>query len=244
MNTLLFLGTGPANGTKRGQTGKSKRMESSALVTLNTQHILIDATQFFITQSKKIKRLDAIVITHGHGDACWGIPYLDIWIGKHQQNKIPLYSHPTTIAIIRKRFPDTKNLDFIPVKPYSKLEICGTPITFFPVKHSMQKGYPTYGFLFGKQLAYASDVAGWNKKTEKIMQQAETLIIDGAMWQVTMPAHLTLPDIIPLLCPWPNKRLIFTQIGNTAPDYEILKEEIEKRCPKALPAYDGMQITF
>lgn len=243
MGQLLFLGTGPANGTKHGQKGKSKRMESSALLTFGTKHLLIDVTQFFAKQSKNIRQIDAIFITHAHGDACWGIPDLEQWIAAHDKKPIPLFSHATTIAKIKKRFPHTKYLDFIPLTPHKKIHLFGQEVTPFLVKHSIQQGFPTLGFLFNKDLAYASDVAGWSKKAARCMQKAKTLIIDGAMWQTKMPAHLTLPDAVNELCTWPNKHLIFTQIGNTAPDYEVVKEELTSRCSKAIPAYDGMKIT-
>lgn len=236
------MGTGPAGGTRHGQTGKSKRLESSLLIKSTNHRILIDVTQNFIEQCKKIDRIDAIFITHAHLDAIGGIKDLTFWQEKHGIKKIPLYSLPKTIEKIKKHFPKT-NLQFVPVTNLKIYEMFGIKIRAFPVRHSMTQGFPTLGFYFEKDkksFAYASDTCGWSKKSQALMQRADILIIDGAMWHKKMPSHLDLPEILPTLCTWPNKKIIFTQIGNTAPDFEIIFDEIRKMCNKAEPAYDGM----
>lgn len=214
MNQLLFLGTGPAGGTKRGQSGRSKRLESSALIKTGTHTILIDVTSHFALQSKHIDSIDAILITHGHLDAIGGIGQLRDWQRRQHKTNIPLYTFSETIEIIKKRFP-TDHLDFHPLIPYQPLSLFHFTITPLPVTHSLQAGFPTLGFSFAENgeslLAYASDTSGWNKKTEEFLKLAQTLIIDGAMWHMRMPAHLEIPKILPILCTWSNKRIIFTQ---------------------------------
>lgn len=236
MNQLLFLGTGPAGGNLR--KGRERRLESSALIKTAAGNLLIDVTQHFEKQSKYINKINAICITHGHLDAIGGIKYLPL-------AKNPLYTLPQTIAIIKKHFPGN-NISFNPVTPYQTYKIIDMQMTPFLVEHSLQKGFPTLGFHFvfpnNTSLVYVSDVARWNKKAYALMEKAETLVIDGAMWNAKMPSHLDIKVILPILCKWKNKQVIFTQIGKTAPNQNILKREIKKMCPKALPAYDGMAI--
>jgi len=136
-------------------------------------------------------------------------------------------------------------LDLHPVDPFKKFQLGDLIITPFEVAHSIQPGFPTLGFHFslnGQKLAYISDVSGWDKSAEKLMKGADVLVIDGAMWGKKMIAHLDIKEILPKIYSWPVKKIIFTQIGHTAPKHEILQEEIKKICPKALPAYDGMKL--
>lgn len=240
---IIFLGTGPFGGVK--SKGKSARLESSALVKTAKASILIDVTTFFAHQLKWIKKVDAILITHAHKDAVGGINQLVSWMGRKNIAGVPLFSHPQTIRKIREHFSKTDPLILTAIEAGHSFKIGQITVTPFLVEHSIQAGFPTLGFHFslnGKKLVYVSDVASWDGKVEKLMKNADILIIDGAMWGKKMVAHLDIKEILPKICKWPVKKIIFTQIGHTAPKHEILQKEIEKICPKSQPAYDGRVI--
>lgn len=238
MNQVLFLGTGPSGGVKG--KGKSRRLESSALILTAKGNILIDVGRYQ-EQSEKINKIDVILITHGHRDAIGGIPTF-----KKSLKKIPLYASWQTTQIVKRRFKKISYLDFRKIMPGKTFKIFDVKITPFLVKHSIQKGFPTFGFYFEfddqTSLVYASDVGSWNREVERIMRKADVLIIDGAMWEKKIIAHLNIKEILPKICLWENKKIIFTHIGKTAPDHETLEREIKTICPKALPAYDGLLI--
>jgi len=257
MNQILFLGTGPSEGIKK--KGKTGRMESSALLETEKGNILIDLTNDFPIQGKKIKKINAILITHGHSDAIGGIPFFchsefisESKILKQVQddrtkNTLTFFAHPKTIEIIKRKFKNLESFYFQKIFPYKTFKIFNINITPFPVKHSLQKGFPTFGFYFQfpkTSFIYASDVGSFDKKAERLMQKADILILDGAMWKQKMIAHLDITEILPKICRWKNKKIIFTHIGKTAPDYKKLKLEIKKICPKALPAFDNMVLKF
>jgi phosphoribosyl 1,2-cyclic phosphodiesterase len=191
--------------------------------------------------------LDAVLITHGHADACGGIPLLADFLKVQKLDRIPVYTLPRTIAIIKKRFVDTDRLEIHAIEPFHSFSILDAKITPLPVDHSIQPGFPTLGFFVDTEqtsFVYMSDVAAWSKKVEGYMRRADTLIIDGAMWDVPMKAHQTIQKLLSNICPWENKHIILTQIGNTAPPIEELTREVKALCPKAIPAYDGMRIEF
>lgn len=239
---LIFLGTGPTGGIK-GQ-GKA-RFESSALLKTSSGNILIDVTNFFTNQARWIKAIDAILITHAHKDAIGGMRQLVSWMKRKNISQIPLFSHYQTIEKIKVRFQKTDPLVLTAVKSGRPFKIGQVTVTPFLVKHSIQPGFPTLGFhllLDSKRLVYVSDVASWDKRGESLMKNADILVIDGAMWGKKMIAHLDIKEILPKICSWDVKGIIFTQIGHTAPKHEILQQEIRKICPKAIPAYDGMRL--
>lgn len=245
---LLFLGTGPTGGIQK--RGKSGRLESSVLIKTDRGRILIDVSRHFKKQNKQIKRLDAIMITHAHRDAVGGLAQLHRWMKSKRRNsdKIPLYALEKTIKKIGKQFKRTDYLNFTAINPFLSFKLFDITVLPFSVKHSIQKGFPTVGYKLNFpdkfSLIYAPDVGGWDKKTEKILKSPDLLIIDGAMWGKKMIAHLDIKEVLPRICSWPVKKIIFTQIGKTAPPYDIMNREIKKLCPRALPAHDGLVINI
>lgn len=240
---ITFLGTGPTGGVKG--RGKSNRSESSLLIETSHDRVLIDVTNFFSKQAKWINDIDVIFITHAHKDAIGGINQLITWMYKRKINGISLYSHHQTVKRIQNQFKKIDPLILTAIESGHAFQIGDITVTPFLVKHSIQPGFPTLGFHFlldGKRLVYISDTSGWNKKAEYLMKNADILIIDGAMWGKRMVAHLDIREVLPKICKWPVKKIIFTQIGHTAPKHEILQKEIKKICPKAQPAFDDMVI--
>lgn len=240
---IIFLGTGPSGGIQA--QGKSARFESSVLVQSPTTNLLIDVTKDFPKQAKLIKSMDALLITHAHQDAIGGINQLQAWQKKRGINKLPLFSLGETIQKIKHHFQNTDYLKFNTIKAGHPFRIGRVTITPFLVKHSIQAGFPTLGFHLsenGHRLVYVSDMASWDEEAENLMEDADSLVIDGAMWGKRMVAHLDIKRILPKICGWSAKKIIFTQIGKTCPKHEILQKEIQKICSRALPAYDGMKL--
>lgn len=248
---LLFLGTGSVGGVPG--KGKTKRTETSTFIKTLKGNIFIDVSEDFSKQAKnpelRTSNIDAILITHGHRDAIGGISQLRN-ATKHQitstKSQIPLYTLPRTIKIIKKRFKQLDHLKFYSLKPFKSFRLFGVKMIPFKVKHSIQKGFPTLGFKFlfpsGYKLTYISDTGGWSKKVQNLIQGSDLLVLDGAMWGKRLIAHLDMKEIMPRAKNWEIKKLIFTQIGRTAPRYEILKKELRELWSKALPAYDGMEV--
>jgi len=243
MNKIIFLGTGPFGGVPG--KGKSKRKESSVLIRSDV-NFLIDVTNDFKSQSKLVHFLDAVLVTHGHRDAIGGMAKLDDWLGRRKE-RVNCYAHPRTIRIVQKKFPKIVNINFQPIKAGRRLRLSKkVEIVPFPVLHSIQKGFPAFGFriFFGKEnlISYASDTREIGRRLERNVRGSEILILDGALWGQTLPAHLDVKKIINKVCEWEVGRIYFTQIGNAVPRYEIFKKWLAANCKKAFSAYDGLKI--
>jgi len=241
---LIFLGTGPVGGVSG--KGKTKRFETSTLFRTSAGNILIDVSEDFRKQIKLIDKIDAILITHGHRDAIGGISQLRNSAKTQNFSRIPLYSLAQTIRIIKRKFKQTDHLEFYPLKSFKPFKLFKIKIVPFKVRHSIQKGFPTLGFKFyfldGYKLTYISDAGGWDKKVQNLIKDSDLLVLDGAMWGKKLIAHLDIKEVLPKIKNWEVKKVIFTQIGKTAPSYQILKKEIQKIWPKAIPAYDKMEV--
>jgi len=76
-----------------------------------------------------------------------------------------------------------------------------------------------------------------------IAQGASVLVLDGAMWRHHLFTHLTADKALPAVCEWDVGRIVLTQIGRTAPTHARLERAVAALCPRARPAYDGLEIT-
>jgi hypothetical protein len=94
----------------------------------------------------------------------------------------------------------------------------------------------------GRTLVYASDVAELTTALERFCRGASLLVIDGAMWRRRLYSHLSIDRELPRLCSWSVERIVLTQIGRTAPPHERLVRAVTRLCPRARPAYDGLEL--
>jgi phosphoribosyl 1,2-cyclic phosphodiesterase len=235
---IRFLGTGAANGT--AGSGRSRRRESSLYIETPAR-ILIDAGRDFRPPGP----LDAVLLSHGHRDAVAGLPALRRWWAACGSGALPIYAHPGTFAVLARRHVRLAPLEPIAVRPGRRLELAGVTLRALVVPHA-GPAWPTLAFRLeagGRVLVYASDVAALTPALERLSQGADLLVIDGAMWGRSLPSHLRIDAVLPRLCGWPVARIVFTQIGASAPAHETLARELHARCARARPAHDGLRLT-
>lgn len=257
---ITFLGTGSSRGipreghrdllcrTARRRGSKSRRGRSSTLLQVKGKNIIIDVSPDFLAQAKreKLKKIDAILITHAHDDAYGGLSDLGKWIKLIRHMAIPLYAHASTLLAIKKHIPPA----VLPVRvpEFHTAKVAGIKVRFIPVNHGVHH-IATFGFLFDKNLFYASDMDGASERAKKIIRGAKTLILDGAFWERRMiPGHFPAPETIAFAKKLNPKKLIITQSGHTYPPHERAARELQKIARKqkctfpVLLAYDGMKL--
>jgi phosphoribosyl 1,2-cyclic phosphodiesterase len=113
--TFVFLGSGASGGTPG--RGRSRRHESSLWMRARTR-VLIDVTRDFAAQARLVDSVDYVLLTHGHRDACGGMPLLRRW-WRHRMDRrpIPVFASPDTIAVVRRRVRRLEHCLFVPVSP-------------------------------------------------------------------------------------------------------------------------------
>lgn len=234
--SLTFLGTGPS-GPIYEKRGKSRRLNSSALIKYRNKSYLIDIGPTF---DEKIM-FDYLLITHLHKDAFGGIKFV-------KDRKFTF--------IVPERL--SENIDFKPswnkenIKINHKNKIKNLNIIPFPIKHDIvrPKFFPTYGYQFifddGKKLTYASDMIGIPEGSEKYFNNIDILVADGAGWKSNLSTHFGVWPFLDLVEKknWKMKKIYFTQIGRPVPKHEEAQKELSERNKKAFLAYDGLNITF
>lgn len=257
MTELLFLGTGPAEAIPRvghrdplcldalKARSRSRRLRSAAIVRKGETVILIDAGPDIGYQlaAHRIERIDAVLLTHAHLDAAGGLDALNDWARAHGR-AIPVYTEPATLY----RHGAYERLDYRFIGAGDNLRIGELPILFFRVRHSLQPGFPTLGFRFGKS-AYASDAAAVPTASRQKLHGVKTLVLDAAFWfGQKYRGHLT-PDKSVKIAQWlAVDHLVLTQTGHTYPPHVEAEAAVRKHAHERAPgmkvsiAYDGMRL--
>jgi phosphoribosyl 1,2-cyclic phosphodiesterase len=233
---LVFLGTGASGGTPG--RGRSRRRESSVLVE-DGSAVLLDATRDFGDQARAIERIDAVLLTHAHGDAAAGIPAVDRWA--RGRSRVRVLAAAETLASLRRRYRRLERCDLVAIAPRVRRRVAGWVVDAVEVPHAPD--VVTYAWRLRNAsgtLVYASDVARLTTGLRRMARGAAVLVVDGATWRRTIPSHLRIDRDLPELCGWEVQRILLTQIGRTAPDHGALERCVRAICRRARPAYDGM----
>ncbi len=95
--------------------------------------VVIPRFEHILEEREKIK---AIVLTHGHEDHIGALP----WLLPHVD--VPVYGSDFTLALVGAKLAERCiEADLRPVKPRERVEIGPFAFNFFPVCHSIIKGY-------------------------------------------------------------------------------------------------------
>lgn len=239
---LRFLGTGASGGTPG--RGRPQRLESS-LVVEDGAAILLDVTRHFSQQSRDLKDIDAILLTHAHRDACGGIAQLRKWRRARTAAPIPVYASVETIATLRRRYAMLDHCHFVAVRDGERHRLGRFTITALTVPHALDQRHPTFVWRLRAgpiAIVYASDMARLTFGLRHFCRGAGLLAIDASVWRRRIPSHLTIDETLPELCDWPVEQILLTHIGKTVPPHERLEREVARLCPRARPAFDGMTV--
>jgi phosphoribosyl 1,2-cyclic phosphate phosphodiesterase len=251
MMNLTFLGSGcwqgipaPFGDDKISQKiewdSKDFRFRTSLYIeTENGKGIIIEATPDIRLQSWKfkLKKPDAILISHWHWDHFFGLLDLDWFAAK---NLLVIYGNSVT----KKWYDDRMahiNVDFQVFESYQSFQIDNIKITPISVNHVEN----TDGFLFedintGKKIAYLSDLHGIPDKTAELIKNVDLIITDATYLASDIdddPTHFQKDQIIPFVEKLSANEIILTNIGS----YQgLTHESIEKQFPQYTIAYDGL----
>lgn len=261
---VLFLGTGPAIGIPRKghddptckdarHGGKSRRRRSAALIRDKSTILLIDAGPDIEVQLEEHhpKTLDALLITHGHRDAVGGLKELNRWVKKHLDHALPVLTDAVTEKRLKSRFGNLPCLQFVTFKSFDDCVIHGLHVMPVPVIHS--KDIPTWGFVIGGKLFYASDFGDLPAKTAKAVGGVPNMILDGTFWfeRKVLPTHLTIDEAIDWGISLDAERIILTQIGHTYPPHDEAVKKLQRylkdrdiKNPSVELGFDGMRVKF
>lgn len=260
--TFTFLGTGTSQGVpvigkhdyppEFLDNPKNNRTRSSIFVETGTHNILVDTTPEMRIQSlrEKIRRVDAIIITHPHADHIMGMDDCRRWC-EILDDALPIYASPITMKILRQVYGYAFNVppETIP-RTYFKpraiefeapVMIGETEITPLPVPHG---SLSTYGLLFTQQgrklLAYISDAKAVPVDVEEKIRGVEVVVLDALRKSPGHPTHMCLQEALEAASRIKARQTWFTHLTHEYDhdrDQALLPEGIRL-------AWDGLKISI
>ncbi|KAI9504452.1 hypothetical protein GGI25_005296 [Coemansia spiralis] len=248
---------------------KNKRRNTALLVRIDhpdssESNVLIDCGKTFhesaleVFVKHKIRRLDAVLITHGHADAILGLDHLRQWTvlaGK----PIPVYTDKDAFIEISRTFPyllDTKkatnaggvpSLEFRVIdETYSPFSCQGMMFQPLRVEHGKHKdGSPFYftGYKFDG-ISYVSDCSKIPSNAASLIAKSRLLILDASKWEPGSShfGYWQALDEVRRLRP---HRTLLTNFSHALEHSEMEIQALKIKAEENLivdPAYDGMQV--
>ncbi|MBN2037075.1 MAG: MBL fold metallo-hydrolase [Chitinispirillaceae bacterium] len=264
MMNITFLGTGTSHGVppldcmiqeharcKKGvclqsaSDPKHRRTRSSLFVQWNGCAFLIDASLDFRQQAlrERLKRIDAVLITHSHADHIGGIPDLRSYTWQRTE-PLPVFGSPESIQMIRNSYayifdPDTFVGGGIPHLRTNEITgpcvVAGNRVIPVPVRHGSLRG--CFGYRLG-DLVYIPDLKSIDEDSLALCRGAKLLVINCLRDEREHLSHLILPQSKDLARNIAPQQCLFVHMCHDI-HYEIDGEKLE---PWMGFAYDGLRV--
>ncbi len=249
---VTFLGTATSTGVPviactckvcRSLNPKDKRLRSSILVESSTTRLVIDTGPDFRQQiiREKIKKLDAVLLTHEHKDHIAGLDEVKAF---NFINKMimPIYAtEQVKSSLIREfayifaeiKYPGIPEIEVIIFdnNPFLVGDILIKPVNV------MHYNLPIKGFKIN-DFAYITD-ANFISKSEKEKLKNLNVLVLNSLRKEPHISHFTFDQAIALVKELNPKKAYFTHISHQLG----LHEEVAKELPFNIElAFDGLQL--
>lgn len=243
--TVRFVGSGDA-------FGSGGRFQTCILVDGPRSRFAIDfgASSLIALARQGIEHnsIDAVLLTHLHGDHCGGVPFLllDAMLGAKRQRPLTIAGPPGTRAHLERlgealfpgmramapRFPLT-HVELEIDRPNPVLDLVVTPR---PARHTRETNPTALRVeVGGRVVAYTGD-GEWTPDLAKVGQGADLLIAEAYFHTKPVKWHLNYPDVRAHIPDWNASRIVLTHMG---PEMLDRLGEIPEEC-----AEDGLVIAL
>jgi len=222
-----------------------RRTRPSVMIEWDEHRILIDCGPDFREQAVRehIKRLDAVLFTHGHADHILGLDDLRplTYPALTGGLRIPLYARPDTAQILQSIFKYIFDDNYkygglakVEVREFTApFELLGVKVKPVPVMHGDSE---IVGYRIGR-FAYLTDFSTVPDSSIEMLQGVDVLFLD-ALRHEPHPTHSTVANSLKIAARIGATQTYFTHISHHLPH-----EATNKTLPSGVRlAYDGLRI--
>jgi len=191
--------------------------------------------------------LDAILLTHLHGDHCGGVPFLliDAMLASRRERPLVVAGPPGTTAhlarlrealfpgsaVMAPKFP----LEYRELKVGEGNRVLDLVVTPRPARHTAETRPTALRVeVGGRVIAYTGDTE-WTDEVARIAEDADLLIAECYYYQKPIKWHLNYPDIVAHARGVGARRVILTHMSREMLAHAIA---VPEEC-----AYDGLVVT-
>lgn len=252
---ITFLGTGTSQGVPfigcpcpvcQSDNKKDNRLRSSIFIETPEANIVIDTGPDFRYQMLRagVKRLDAVIYTHGHKDHIAGLD--DIRAYNYFQNMpIPVYATLETQAGLKREFsyifsefsyPGIPQINLTTINGDESFIINGLTIT--PIK-TLHYKLEVLGFRIG-DFTYITD-ANFIAPEELDKTRGSKAIVLNALRNEPHISHFTLSEAIEVAKSTGIHDTYFTHISHQLGLHDVVESNLP---PGMHLAYDGLILEF
>lgn len=220
--TVRFVGSGDS-------FGSGGRFQTCILVDAPGRRFAIDfgASSLIALHQQGIEHnsIDAVLLTHLHGDHCAGVPFLlmDAMLGAKRERPLTIAGPPTTrrrmadiaealfpgMHVMRPPFP----LEYIELevgRPNQVLDLLVTPEA---ARHTAETHPLALRVqVAGKVVSYTGD-GEWTEALTRIGREADLLITECYFYEKPVRWHLNYPDLVRHLEEFRARRVILTHMS-------------------------------
>jgi phosphoribosyl 1,2-cyclic phosphate phosphodiesterase len=248
-----MLGTGTSHGVPvigcdcavcKSRDPKDRRTRCSAWIRQGGASLLIDAATEHRLQALRegIRRVDAVLFTHGHADHVSGADDLRIY-GERQDMDLPCFGNRSTLEKIRRQFcyvfqrtqlgGGKPRLKLKPVKgPFDFMGIRIVPVPLFHGRLAI------LGWRLGP-FAYLTDTNRIPEASFRLLTGLKVLVLD-ALRPKPHSTHFSLPQAVEVARRIHARRTYFTHITHLLPH-----RATNRKLPKGMElAWDGLKINL
>ena len=250
---VRILGCGTSTGVPKignhwGQCdpgeARNRRLRSSVLVESGGQRLLIDCGPDLRQQllAAGVGELDAVIVTHDHGDHVHGIDELRP-ISQAINRPVPLYGRQDTLASLERRFGYAfeQSEFYRPIVEPREIEqgwrLGEASIHIVDQPHGRASSLGIRFDETDRSVAYAIDFSALTDDMAQLYQGAEVWVAD-CLTRSPHPTHAHLDGVLGWARELRVGQLYLTHMG-TGLDYRTLLSELPDW---AAPAYDGMEL--
>ena len=224
---------------------RNYRLRSSILVESGDARVLVDCGPDLRQQllAACVGRIDAVIVTHDHGDHVHGIDELRP-LSQAIDRPVPVYSDEETLESLRGRFAYafSQTEFYRPIvegRVLDELQLGDATMRFVEQPHGTTK---SLGLRFdegGKSVAYAIDFSSLTDDMIQLYEGVDVWIAD-CLTRTPHPTHAHLDGVLSAARDLRAGQVYLTHMGNGL-DYGTLVAELPDW---AAPAHDGLEISL